>query len=150
MQSSQRFVNNSFSCFSKLIKCTIVIVELEFARKRLNDSNFESFVVFVNEWRQRRRMQFFFSSFVRRRMRFSFFFLVRHRIWSSFFRLESRRARLFLVVFVLLIARDAFVDANVMINSKWLRRIRTIFAKLNKLFKTHVKIAKKKEDEYNE
>ncbi len=62
MQSSSTFVNNSFLCFSKLIKYAIVIIEFEFARKRINDSNFESFVMFAIERRQRRRMQFFFFS----------------------------------------------------------------------------------------
>ncbi len=77
-------------CFAILIKYAIVVVvEVEFVRKQMNDSNFESSMMFSNRRRQRFRMRYFSFFFEHRRMRFSFFF-ERRRMRFFFFRVATK------------------------------------------------------------
>ncbi len=141
-------------CFATLIKYAIVVVEVEFARKRINDSNFESFVAFSSRRRQRRQMRSFFLFFERRRMRFflSFerrrmrFFSFFERRWMRFFffSFESQRSRVSLFVRAFFVVRDATANSNLMSNEKRLRAIVQHYIILKRLYITKNRAAKRR------
>ncbi len=142
-------------CFATLIKYAIVIVvEVEFVRKRINDSNFESFVAFSNRRRQRRRMQSLSSLLERRRMRFLLFFerrrmrflsfFERRRMRFFFFFLESQRNRVSFFVRVFFVARDATANSNLMSNEKRLRAIAQHHMILERLYMTKSRATKRR------
>jgi hypothetical protein len=91
---------------------------------------------------ERRRMRFFFFS-ERRRMR-SFLLLERRRMRSLFFLLESQRSRVSFFARVLLVARDATANSNLMSNEKRLRAIAQHHMILGRLYMTKSRAAKRR------
>jgi hypothetical protein len=142
-------------CFATLIKyAVVVVVEVEFVRKRTNDSNFESSMMSSNRRRQRRRMRFLSSFFERRRMRFFLFserrrmrffsLFERRRMRSLSFSLESQRSRVSFFARVLFVARDATADSDLMSNEERLRAIAQHHMILERLYMTKSRAAKRR------